>query len=72
MEIVKQNIILDRIIVLFRCVETTGAGRYRAAFFGIVMDCVVLEQQSTADWSVVFWHRAVVVLYRYNARYGLR
>ena len=57
--------------MLFRCVETTGAGRYRAAFFGIVMDCVVLEQQSVATMSVAFWHRAVVVLYRYNAGYAL-
>jgi len=52
--------------------ETTGAGRYRAAFLGSVMDCVVLEQQSTADWCVVFWHRAVIVLYRYNVVLGLR
>lgn len=65
-------LILDRIIVLFRCMETTGAGRYRAAFLESVMDCVVLEQQSTADWCVVFWHRAVIVLYRYNVVYGLR
>jgi hypothetical protein len=47
------------------------SGRYRAAFFGIVMDCVVSEQQSVAPMGVAFWHRAVVMLYRYNVVYSL-
>ena len=68
-------LILDRIIVLFRCMETTGAGRYRAAFLGSVMDCVVLEQQSVgvlAFWWQLFLWRAVIVLYRYNVVLVLR